>query len=232
MGEVPDDTKLYRWGGMELLHPERSPERVGPGLARWATDSPFGVPGVDCRPRSYGALSATSDPLVVERFVALREASGEAYEGCLPEKATRRDCRLVYPELRSDGQGILFVPQVFEDRWVIYQRGSSLYLVSSFSGALEWVAEAEPQAPSLTLTAVWAAPAEGPDTQPPFAVQQVDFLVKSHVLDRWVPHPVPRELGTDAEAIAQEAWLSYGRRGLFATDADTTAITIHLASWP
>ena len=79
---------------------------------------------------------------------------------------------------------------------------------------------------------MWAAPPVGADTRPPFAVKQVDFLVKSHVLDRWCPHPIPPGLGTDAEAIAQDAWLTHGRRGLFATDADTTAIDIALTRWP
>jgi hypothetical protein len=229
---LPDDTPLYRWGPVEFPHPERAPPVVGQGVARWLDSSPFGVAGVDCRPRSYGGFSVTTNPEVPERFAALREADGEAYEGQLPEGGVEAPCRLVYPELRADMQGILFVPEVFEDRWVIYQRGARLYFVSTSSGQLWLVAQADPSAEVLTLASVWAAPPQGPDTRPPFEVQQADFLVKSHVLGRWCPHPVPAELGTDAEAIAEHAWLTHGRRGLFGTHADTTAISTHLERWP
>lgn len=222
------DQILYRWGPVASLHKERSPSHVGPGLVRWADESPFGVPGVDCRSRSLGAVSVTTDKADVQRFDFLRAHDGSTFEGAMPEDAVAHDCWLAYPTVSARHHGVLFAPRIFEDRFVMYQRPGAITVVGSWSGHVHAVAGWQPQGTGIVIRRVWAEPTHASVHPTPFAVQELDFLMKSHVLDRWCPHPAPPSLGRDSEAIANAAWLEYGQRGLFATDADTTAVEAHL----
>ena len=66
----------------------------------------------------------------------------------------------------------------------------------------------------------------GPDAllDPQYHIGEMDFIVKSHLLGRLVPHPIPPGMGQDPEQIALASFSPHGRRGCFATYADTLAL--------
>lgn len=64
------------------------------------------------------------------------------------------------------------------------------------------------------------------ESDPPYAVAAVDFLIRSHIYRQPVPHPLPEDAGSDLFELTMFSFSKYGRRGLYGTFADTTRLTV------
>lgn len=60
------------------------------------------------------------------------------------------------------------------------------------------------------------------DDEDQFVVQQVDFLIKSHLLGSISLHPLPKNMRMDPpDVLATFSFAMFGRRGLYGTFQDT-----------
>jgi hypothetical protein len=193
----------------------------------WLDESsnPFGVRCLDCRSFSRAWLSTTQDPGVAARFSELRKSTGEQYVGRLPPNGVMVPCDLSYPPIGQIEDGRLFVAEVMEDKWDIYLYNGYLYFARSWTGDLVFRARIAFTASGANVTSI-DADAQAASPSPTYIVQQVDFLVKSHLYRREVPHPLPADLADEIQSIALYSFSQYGRRASFASYEDTTQIRI------
>jgi hypothetical protein len=190
-----------------------------------AEQSPYKVRVLDCRSVCGRMLSSTKDPAIVARFVQLRASRGEEYRGQVPTNCLHAPCDLRY---RSEGKildGPFFKAKTMEDKWDIYVYDGSVYFVRSWRGELSFRAKWETLPGEVVISSIDA------DSVPinadmALAIRQVDFLVKSHILRREVPHPLPADFTQDLQAIVIYSFANFGRSASFATYADTTLLPL------
>lgn len=197
-------------------------------LVAWlpADQNPFGVRVLDVRPFTGSVLATTEDAAVAAKFNALRHATGSEHRGRPPADALAADCDLRYP-LEGDAppDGPLFVAEQMEDKWDVSYHDGYLYFARSWTGELIFRAAADFLDGEAVISRVEGSAARSYG-EPGFAVQIVDFLMKSHVLGREVPHPLPASFPEDVRALALYSFGEYGRRARFGTRADTTTIRL------
>jgi len=219
-------TDLYRWGGPPAGIPGfagRIPELVGPPASlTWtaAEASPFGLAGVDCRKHSQAAICATSEVEVAETFGRLRDDDWrpELDPGALPASP----CRLVYPDWPRRDEGFWYRATQMEDKFDVLRRGAHAFVRSSWTGELWLVGAVRDGDGALVVERVWGGD-DGGSPESPLRARQLDFVLKSHVLGWWCPHPLPdRLLPGDPAAIGSYSFVLYGRRAYFASFEDTT----------
>lgn len=183
--------------------------------------SPYGVRILDCRSVSRSLLSMTKDASVAQRFAELRSSQGHSHRGRVPANAVQIGCDLRYPHDGEVKDGPVFIAEVMEDKWDIYLYDGYLYFARSWTGDLFCRAKIDFSGEKAVISSVEANPEMvGGDTA--LAVGQVDFLVKSHIYQREVPHPIPSDLRDDPKVIALFSFSQYGRWASFATYEDTT----------
>lgn len=189
---------------------------------RWleAPDNPFGMRVLDCRPVTRHWLSTTADLEVAGRFGALRTSDGRQHVGRHPDRSRVHECDLRYPPSKWVVEGMMFHAREMEDKWDIYLHEGHMYFARSWSGEL--VAVAEVGLDPVRIAWVTAADFGGP-LEPSFAVREVDFLVKSHLYRKEVPHPMPLGYSDAATDVATYSMHRYGRWASFATFDDPTA---------
>jgi hypothetical protein len=112
-----------------------------------------------------------------------------------------------------------------EDKWDIYLYNGYLFFARSWTGDLIFRAKISFTSTQANITSV-DADAEVASRNPDYIVQQVDFLVKSHLYKREVPHPLPADLPNEVQPIALYSFGQYGRWASFATYEDTSQIRI------
>lgn len=184
--------------------------------------SRFGVRCLDCRPFSQSMFSTTDDPKIAARFSALRASDGREHAGMSPSSAVVVEATLTYRYEGESQDGPVFVAEVMEDKWDIYLYDGYLYFTRSWTGELVFKARVEFTPGCATVSLVEVANHAAEDKA--FALRQVDFLIKSHIMGREVPHPLPPDMPEQIETIALYSFSSYGRRAAFATYGDTTSL--------
>jgi len=185
-----------------------------------ASDNPFGVDIIDCAAVTQSFVSTTKDPQIAESFVQLRTSTGEQYRGHNPEGGRTVTCDLSYPYSRRLSDGPLFKAQEMEDKWDVYLYDSDAYFARSWRGELVYRARVHREPDRLRVYEV-AYPA---DQDAVYALRVVDFLIKSHVFDQVVPHPLPSDLALEPAQIALYSFSLFGRRCAYASFEDTTAV--------
>jgi len=183
--------------------------------------NPYGVPVVDCRAFSRVMHSVTSDAKVVESYMRLRSSTGKEHSGQSPPRARLIPCKLRYPWRRMPADGPLFRAEAMEDKWDIYLYDGFLYFARSWNGDLIFRTAVQFANSEAKVTALEACEDVAADAE--LTIQQVDFLIKSHVLRLEVPHPLPANFPDDTTKIAAYSFNLYGRQASYATYADTTA---------
>lgn len=200
---------------------EAAPVEESP-LVRWlakdAPGNPFTVDGYDCLRFVSTMRSTTADQRIATSFADLRASLGQEHVGALPENAIELECRLAYPA-GEVSDGALFKAQQMEDKWDVYLYGERMYFARSWTGALMYVAGFIATSDSLTINRAWAPPELAGDPQ--YFLRQLDYLVKSHILGRRVPHPLPADFERDMQAIALFSLSQYGRQCCFGTFEET-----------
>jgi hypothetical protein len=202
------------------------PSTSGLPPVRWLgpNENSFGVEVLDCSVYATSMLSTTKDLQVANQYSVLRTSSGEEFRGRSPQDARKVACSLTYPVAKPPSHGPVFKSQAMEDKWDIYFYDGSLYFTRSWTGDLVFRAEvrfAEEQARiALIETSL-------KDDEDQFVVQQVDFLIKSHLLGLASPHPLPKSRRMDpAYVLATFSFSLFGRRGLYGTFEDTLATKV------
>jgi hypothetical protein len=178
---------------------------------------------LDCRPLTLTSTSVTNDPRIVESFANLRQSDGSQHKGLSPANASRLDGDLHFPFNGESLDGPLFLADVMEDKWDIYLYGGHLYFARSWSGDLKLRAKIDLVAPDARITWVEAELRDEYE-DPTFVISAVDFLMKSHLYGREVPHPIPEGFSGSPEAIAGLSMSLFGRWASFARLGDTTSI--------
>jgi hypothetical protein len=186
----------------------------------------FGVRVLDCRAFCRMMVSLTGDPAVALGFMELRSSQG----GHLHNQRLANARQVAYP-LRyrlppafTGGQrladGPLFQARAMEDKWDIFLHGDWLLFARSWTGTLAYRAGM-----GITPHEMKVSPIEmdGSQDDLEFAVREVDFLIKSHLLGDEVPHPLPAGFPDDAERVLLYSFSQYGRQASYATYANTLA---------
>lgn len=213
---------LFSGRKVEVPPPAVEPPDPPPPVLNWieADSNPFGVRILDCRPFTQETIPVTNDPEIAARYLSLRQSDGREYKGRSPEDSATIECRLAYPYQGEVLDGILFKAQQMGDKWDIYLYDGHIYFARSWTGDLVFRARLASSGEEVVLTELEAGK-ELADGQPQFAVRQVDFLVKSHLFRRAVPHPLPEGFPEDPRQIAAFSMSQFGRWASYATYADT-----------
>jgi hypothetical protein len=194
-----------------------------PPASRWLSKddprNPFTVDGYDCLAFVSTMISTTSDERIATSFTNLRASIGQEHVGTLPEDAIELESHLAYPFDGEVTDGALFKAQQMEDKWDLYLYADRLYFARSWTGALVYVAGFVTTPDHLVIDRVWAPREQAGDPQ--YLLRQLDYLVKSHILGRRLPHPLPAGLERDTQAIALFSFGQYGRRCCFGTFEET-----------
>jgi hypothetical protein len=188
--------------------------------------NPFVVEGFDCASFVRSMLSTTGDARVAESFTRLRGSDGREHIGQLPVAAREVQCQLSYRFDGQLGEGALFKASAMEEKWDIYLYSNRLLFCRSWTGTLAFVAEIDCTPTHVRITRLRLS-GEGPADE--LAVRQVDFLIKSHLYRQVVPHPLPRDLPPQEQAVGHYSFAQYGRVCWFGTYDDTlqSPITKH-----
>ena len=115
-----------------------------------------------------------------------------------------------------------------EEKWDIYLYDNLVYFCRSWTGALALVAEISPNDTKLHIGRLWAPRSEVSE----LFVQQVDYLIKSHLYKLRVPHPLPKELQDHPSAVAHYSFSQYGRICCFGTFENTIGASLLKNSSP
>lgn len=195
--------------------------------ARWvsADECPFGVEALDCRAFSQAMLSTTRDPDVTRRFMDLRGSRGDQHQDRFPPKSARHECELTYPPLPAGDGAVLWRATAMEEKWDFYRFGDTVQVARSWTDDLIFtltIDTSEGDRTTVREVAVDRRIAEAPD----YAVAIADYLLKSHVFGREMPHPLPPEGTRHPGELAIFSFSQYGRRAAWGAFADTTAFRI------
>ncbi len=214
--------RFKQWLRSRLSAPDGAgatcPAGQGLGL-RWLSpqENPFRIEILDCRPFALTMMALSQDQDIAARFLQLRRSYGEELRGSRPEGARSIACQLAYPYQGEVQDGAVFKAETMEDKWDIYLNDGYLYFARSWTGELVFRARVDFQPALARLTAIETAR----PNEDAFLVQQVDYLIKSHLFRREAPHPLPQDFGRDAEKLAVYSFSEYGRRGLYGSLANT-----------
>jgi hypothetical protein len=115
-----------------------------------------------------------------------------------------------------------------EQKWDIYLYDDRIYFCRSWTGILTYVAEFSVGDSSLKIPRVWVS-GDSPQTKD-FAIRDIDYLIKSHLYRRRVPHPLPNELSPNPRDVGLYSFSQYGNMCSFGTFEDT--LPDDLLKWP
>jgi len=189
--------------------------------------NPFGIRVLDCRPFCTTMISTTQNQQIALTFLKYRTSDGREHQGRQPPNLLGVQTSLVYPHSGGwPADGRVFTAAVMEDKWDISLHSDYLYFARSWTGDLQFRARVEFTANEVIITGI-EANADVVENDPEFAVQLVDFLIKSHAYDFQCPHPgLPSLKDSDNRQIVFWSFQIFGRRGCFATFEKSTAVRI------
>lgn len=185
-------------------------------LAADAPNNPFGMAGFDCSDFVGSMLSTTTNPSIAFSFTRFRSSDGREYIDQLPADAAAVECNLRYEGEAREGP--LFKASEMEDKWDIYLWKDRLSFCRSWTGELCFVAELFISAGQVIVRRVWYSL---PQTTASLAVEQMNFLIMSHLYGSPSPHPLPSDLPPEPQAVALFSFSQYGRRCWFGTYENT-----------
>ncbi len=201
--------------------PRRGEETPQQPAVRWlsATESPFGVSVLDCRPLTQNRVAGTASQEIAARFVRLRAWLGEELGNRQFSTAVPVPDGLRYPfKGVAQPDGPVFKSRTMEEKWDLYLRAGRLYFVRSWTGDPYYVAQLSWRTDDWGITQAWQADTLEDDVQR--SIQVIDYLVKSHLYNLAAPHPLRAALRGDDQALALASFADFGRRALYGTFDD------------
>ena len=213
--------RFFDW--LRRRHTVTTPSTNTPQI-RWLepNENPFGVRMLDCRSYALGRVSTTGSPQVAMTYGKLRGSFGEEYRGKLPNEPRSVVCSFNVPLDRPAEHGPLFKSREMEEKWDIYFYDGYLYFTRSWTGELIHRAAAQAHERNVQVTCIESHLNEETDE---YIAQEVDFLIKSHVVGFASVHPLPpSRSAASPEELAAFSYAKYGRRGLYGTFANTLTV--------
>lgn len=183
-------------------------------------ENPFDANGYDCQAFASSMLSTTSDPAVADSYCEQRASDGRDRIGMVPPDAVALDCRLAYRLTEAIAEGPVFKASHMEEKWDLYLYADRLYFCRSWTGGLVFVAHCTASDTQLAITQILAS-SSGPGMDYRYIVRQVDYLIRSHLLEQTLPHPLPTGFDRDPKAVGLFSFSQYGRRCCFGTFEET-----------
>lgn len=195
---------------------DERPEGPSAKPAKWlAADdagNPFDVPILDLM-GNLSMISTSKDPEVASRSVSWRAGQHERLVWKL--EGEHISCDLRYAAAATLPDGMLFVPEAMEDKWVIAWRKGQIAAARSWTGETEAIAEARLEAGELRVTSLAVATrCSLRSFGDPVAT--FDWLLKSHALGAKVPLPVSAEGAELLRDIPLASFGPFGRRAFCA----------------
>jgi hypothetical protein len=187
--------------------------------ARWLEpgENIWGLPVFDCSESASSMMSTTSDPGIAMRYTSLRDSTGEELRKKVFKPALSFPCSLTYSVKGRGPDGPVYKSQVMEEKWDVYFYDDHFYFCRSWQGELMYRVKVQRGPPALKVVLI-----EGSHkTNEKITLRDVDFLMKSHVRGAVALHPLPRELGRDAQKLAVYSFSAYGRLGMYGTFEET-----------
>ncbi len=187
--------------------------------ARWLqpNENLWRLPVLDCTQYADGMMSFTGNSEVAKKYGELRGASGQELLRLDFKPAQHFACNLTYTINKRPADGPIFKSRVMEEKWDIYSYEEGLFFCRSWSGELIYRAAAKCEPPALKISMVESSQ-QLPEK---LAVRQVDFLIKSHLMLATALHPLPADLGRDAEKQATYSFSCCGAKGRYGTLEET-----------
>ncbi|MBN1266504.1 MAG: hypothetical protein JXA25_13490 [Anaerolineales bacterium] len=190
-----------------------------------ADQNPYGLRMLDCRSVTSNLVSSSQDQAVVDQFLLLRSQQAERLTGQAPEDSVTLPCSLQYPSMDKLPNGLNYRAEVLEDKWDILHTGEYLYFLRSWTGHLVFRAHLLPAEDSLQVDWIQVE-ANMLTEETSYSICQVDFLIKSHLYRREVPHPVPVELPDELSDVVLFSFSQYGRWAFYASYEYTAAVRL------
>lgn len=194
--------------GRQREKPEGSGSKPAKWLAADDPGNPFDVPILDLM-GNLKMISTSEDREQADRAVSWRAGQHERLEWQL--EGERIACDLTYQAAAALPDGMLFVPEAMEDKWVIAWRKGQIAAARSWSGETEVIADARLEAGKLRVTSLtMAARCSLRSFGDPVAT--FDWLLKSHALGSRIPLPVSAEGAELLRDIPLASFGPFGRR--------------------
>jgi hypothetical protein len=186
--------------------------------------NPFHLRIYDCRPFTRTMVSMTSDPAIAARFASLRNQDGRHNRDTSPRDAVLVPCQVRYSAPVDLRDGPVFRAREMDEKWDIDFFAGKLYFSRSWTGSLELVGLADKNSATLEISAVYGAALnrEAQET----IVRDIDFLVKTYIFHREVPHCLPSTLPATEKSIVVYSFSKFGRAASFATYEDTMQVAV------
>lgn len=202
-----------------MAEPESIPQWPEPD------ENPFGVKVLDCRKKALIIMFWTTGFEEEKEWTKREGSDGEDFRCRQPRNATTIISRLGCP--RKDGravpQGPTFVSESTEDPWFIYSFGNEPVFYNGQAEEVDFRVSYRLINESIFVHQV-VADTSRMGSGPAYYNRFVDFLIKSNCCNAITPHPIPRSIPGDTEAILMCSLGEFGCRGLLATYEDTLAV--------
>jgi hypothetical protein len=172
---------------------------------------------LDVRSLTWTMCAVTGDSAVAQRFNELRSSDGKHLLDKHMENPVTYECALVYPYSGEAPSGPVFKAGSMEEKWDIYVYDSIFYFARSWTGypVFKAYADISDTAISIRRIDLNAPVAEAPALER--AVQDVHFLMLSHVFNRVCPHHIPPDVPDDPRLIAIYSFKIFGNKACYAT---------------
>ena len=181
-----------------------------------AKDNPFNVRIFDCREYAINMISSTKNQEIVHNFLQSRKSNGQEYIGKFPEGGAKCNVELNFnTKGKKIPDGILFKAQKMESKWDIYKYADFIFFVRSWTAELVYVCNYIPTEAGFKVNLVVLDERKINQNDPHFEFKVLEFLIRSHILGLQVPHPLPKELKNENEAILGYSYSIYGNRGYY-----------------
>ncbi len=190
-----------------------------------ASANRYGLEILDVQRATQEVTAWTSDKTIAESFVETRSLSGQHHRDADRCAWSPLKCDLAYPyETDPPGDGPVFKSPEMEEKWDIYLYDAELFFARSWTDQLVYVAGVDFRASQAVIDSIQRSPSVSEDAD--LSRKAVDFLLKSHLYDAVVPHPIHREVPESARQIEAHSFNAFGRRAWFASRGDTTSVHI------
>jgi hypothetical protein len=180
-----------------------------------ADANPWGVAVLDVRPVTLGMVSTSSDPEIAANALGYGAEDGRSFAGMAARLERTVDAALVFPTDGGLADGVLFVPQVMEDKWAVFVVDGRILFVRSWLRKVWVTAEVRRDGETAVVGPIHGAFLD--EEEPELTVRIVDFLLRTHALGEAWPAPLPPGLDQDPQAAALWCMSMFGRRAVAAT---------------
>ena len=172
----------------------------------------------DVRWLTENAICSSKNPKILERFENIKNADADFLKSLLkePVNSTILDCNMNYAIPDSFNNGYLFKADSMEEKWDIVLLDSQIYFMRSWTGEVAFIANIDLDIHNIfSVTGIILN--NNMVKNKAIIIQEVDYLIHSHILNQKTPCPIPYNIENKFDAIAQYSFSEFGKRALWAT---------------